>query len=326
MPGKHISLKGNIFSASFILLIVLNNNPFLLPGESISQTPPPPPDQFQAEMPSQSHEILAFHASQSHGISDEAASWISQGAYDEDFCVVDPYPPCTGIIAPYGFHSWDPDSDGYWKPPLFPSGSGLGHINLLFNNAIQAYESGQVQTAYLWLGRAVHIMGDMATPAHVNLDMHPFGEAYEDWLEMNGLANTHAWISAHPAGSAWDKRFTDLPGWAELNADLQSELNNASQVYGGRGSGQELWNSGPAGRDVILFRLMFLMAEEADNWDSNDVSGEKYHGDLASSAYLSQMRDVLFPLLIPYSAALIDYFEFAAVETEVYLPIIIGSS
>lgn len=64
------------------------------------------------------------------------------------------------------------------------------------------------------------------------------------------------------------------------------------------------------------------MAEEADNWDSNDVSGEKYNGDLGDAAYLTQMRNTLFPLLVPYCAALIDYFEYIAVEEEFYFPFV----
>ncbi|NIV35084.1 MAG: hypothetical protein GWN58_38205 [Anaerolineae bacterium] len=74
---------------------------------------------------------------------------------------------------------------------------------------------------------------------------------------------------------------------------------------------------------------MYLMAEEADNWDSDDVAGELYPGNLDDKAYLTQMRDALFPLLVRYSAALIDYFEWRAAvcaECSVFLPLAVRGS
>jgi hypothetical protein len=119
--------------------------------------------------------------------------------------------------------------------------------------------------------------------------------------------------------------FADLPDWVDLDADLQGQLDAASEFYGGRSSGQALWQLGPEGHDAVIFRLIFLMAEEADNWDSGDVAGERFPGDLEDEAYLTQMRDTLFPLLVPYCAALIDYFEWRAglcPERTVYLPLV----
>jgi hypothetical protein len=54
---------------------------------------------------------------------------------------------------------------------------------------------------------------------------------------------------------------------------------------------------------------MYLIAEEADNWDSNDVQGEQFHGDTTDPEYLAQIRDTLFPILAWQSTALIDYFQ-----------------
>jgi hypothetical protein len=265
------------------------------------------------EMPDESHRLLAEHSAVSHGLSGTAVDWIAQGAWDEDHCQFEPYPPCWPWI-PNGYHSWDPDTDGYWTEPAWwvEFGSGLAHADWLFAQAVQAQDSGDAEAAYRHLGRAVHMVGDMATPAHVNLDTHlpPFDmDPYEMWLGEGDLAPTRAWISQHPAGPEWDLDVSDLPAWAELGSDLQAQLEAASQVYGGRSSGQELWLLGPEGTDVVIFRLLYLMAEEADNWDSDDVAGEQFHGNLGDPAYLAQMRDVLFPGLVSYSAALIGYFE-----------------
>jgi len=66
---------------------------------------PPPPTPYAVEMPSETHRGLAIHAAESHRVTDMERDWIGQGAYDEDHCVVDPYPECTGLLAPFGFHS-----------------------------------------------------------------------------------------------------------------------------------------------------------------------------------------------------------------------------
>jgi hypothetical protein len=280
------------------------------------------------DMPDESHRLLAEHAAQSHSLTGSLVDWIAQGAWDEDYCEFEPYPPCWPWI-PNGWHSWDPDTDRYWELPGWGDvGSGLSRADGLFTMAVESHVAGDAEAAYRYLGRAIHILGDMATPAHVHLDTHlpPFDtDPYEMWLNEGDLTNTRAWIAQHPASPAWDLAFGDLPTWAELDSDLQGQLEAASQVYGGRNSGQELWLLGPEGRDVVVFRLMFLMAEEADNWDSDDVQGEQHHGDLDDPAYLTQMRDTFFPKLVRYSEALIDYFENRTAsepEARVFLPLI----
>ena len=281
------------------------------PGASRARRLQPAPS--SPDMPDGSHRLLAGHAAASHGLADPRLEWIAQGAWDEDHCAFEPYPPCIPWI-PNGYHSWDPDTGGYWtEPAWWPQfGSGLAHAGWLFDLAVAAHVAGDDEAAHRYLGRAVHMLGDMATPAHVHLDTHlpPFDmDPYEMWLNEDDLANTRAWIALYPAGPGWDLDFHELPAWDGLGADLQGQLEAASQVYGERGSGQELWQLGPAGHDPVIYRLMFLMAEEADNWDSDDVAGEQVPGDLGDPAYLARMRDTLFPLLVSYTTALIDYFE-----------------
>jgi len=299
--------KGTCILSLLCLFLALTAVP-VAGAASAAPSGPAAPD-----MPDRSHELLAAHAAQSHGWVDPQVAWIAQGAYDEDHCAFEPYPPCVPWI-PSGWHSWDPDTGQYWTEPAgWPDfGSGLAHADWLFGRAVEAHAAGNEEAAYLLLGRAVHLVGDMATPAHVHLDTHlpPLDmDPYELWLNEDDLANTRAWLDAHPPGPEWDLSFRRLPGWADLGSDLQGQLDAASGVYGGRGSGQELWELGPAGLDATLFRLLYLMAEQADNWDSGDVSGEQTPGDLSDPAYLAAMRDTLFPLIVPYGAALLDYFE-----------------
>jgi hypothetical protein len=263
-------------------------------------------------MPDESHRLLAEHAAISHGMTEPLVGWVAQGAWDEDHCWLDPYPPCLPGV-PNGLHSWDPDTGEYWtEPSWWPEfGSGLTHADWLFAQAIEAHGAEDTEAAYRYLGRAVHMLGDMATPAHAHLDTHlpPFDmDPYEQWLNEDDLSNTRAWLAGHPPGVGWDFDFHNLPSWEELDPDLQGQLDAASENYGQRRSGQALWSLGPVDHDPVVFRLMYLMAEAADNWDSDDVEGEQIHGDLDDPAYLTQMRDTLFPLLVSYTAALLDYW------------------
>ena len=309
------------FPALSLLLI-------LVPWPASGADPPMPQAPNAPQMPDESHRLLAAHAAQSHGLAGDPVTWISQGAYDEDHCRFESYPPCS-LWIPSGWHSWDPDTDQYWTEPSFwpEFGSALVRAGEALDRAVAAAVSSHARAAYLYLGRAIHLLGDMATPAHVHLDTHlpPFdSDPYELWLNEAGWANTYAWLAQQPPGPAWDLSFQELPAWSELNADLQGQLDAASQVYGGRSSGQELWQLGPEGHDVVIFRLMYLMAEEADNWDSGDAQGEQYPGDLGDPAYLVHMRDTLFPRLVPYSAALIDYFEYRTNPGQLlFLPMVV---
>ena len=119
-------------------------------------------------MPDESHRMLAHHAAESLGLPDALVNWISQGAWDEDNCRFSSYPPCIfNFYASTARHSWDPDTNGYWVwfDPGLVFGPGLEHANDLFSWAVDAYSLGNVEAAYLWLGRSAHLLGDMATPA-----------------------------------------------------------------------------------------------------------------------------------------------------------------
>ena len=263
-----------------------------------------------------SHSLLAEHAAKSYSLDEDQTGWISQGAWDEDHCSLAIYPPAGPLCfpgIPNGHHSWDPDSDLYWTQPEWwgDFGSGLSHASDLFGRALNAYHNGKIESAYLWLGRTMHLLGDLATPAHVLLDSHlpGDGDSYENWLSESNHENTLSWIESNPPGEEWNFSFHDLPTWEQLSYEVKIELNSASQRYGGRNTGRELWEQGPVGEEAVIFRLMYLIAEETDNWDSNDVKGEQFHGDVTDPEYLAQIRDTIFPILARQSTALIDYFQ-----------------
>lgn len=306
-----LRIHANSILVSLITITLLSYG--ILPGNAqileLDEEPPTP------QMGDVSHSLMAEHASSSYGLTNQQVEWVSQGAWDEDHCAVNPYPPAGPLCfpaIPSGHHSWDPDTNMFWDEPAWwgDFGSALRRAKILFNRAVAAYQNGQQTAAYLWLGRSMHLLGDMATPAHVLLDTHLPGDSdkYEAWLSAGGQEKTLAWISANPPGSEWSLEYHHLPTWGQLSEDLRAELDQASLLYGGRASGQELWQLGPEEEDPVIFRIMYLIAEQADNWDSNDFSGELNHGQLDDEAYLLAIRDALFPILTRQSTALISYF------------------
>lgn len=283
----------------FVLVFATTTVAAEIPPEDLNESKQP-------TLPDLTHQYLALHAAESHGNSSDQTVWIAQGAYDEDHQI----PPT------FGWHSWDPDTGRYWWSPT-GDGPALERANMLFGEAVDLYASDS-EAAWKLLGQSLHLLQDESTPAHAHADPHAciagIGDcdAYETWLGENNLVNTWTWIDAHPPGIQWDMHFTELPNWFDLPPEMQTQLEDANDAYGGRTSGQELWEAGPIGIDPVLFRLMYLMAESADNYNSGGTRvfpGEIYNGNLGDPSYLAEMRDDLFPYAVTYSTGWIDYFE-----------------
>lgn len=78
-------------------------------------------------------------------------------------------------------HFWDP-TNGAGLPPI--GQPALGYAQGLYDNALSSYEEehyneGFDTGAYHYLGRVVHLLGDMGVPAHVLLQEHISGDTYE---------------------------------------------------------------------------------------------------------------------------------------------------
>ena len=182
-------------------------------------TPPPTKEidsNDQPTLPDLTHQYLALHAAESHGNTPEQASWISQGAYDEDH----------QLIPTFGWHSWDPDNGDFWWSPT-GDGPALERANMLFFEAVTLYMTDQT-ASWMKLGQSLHLLQDMSTPAHAHADSHAclggIGDcdAYETWLGDDDLTNTWNWINNNPPGSNWDMVFSQLPAWVDLSTDYKN--------------------------------------------------------------------------------------------------------
>jgi len=313
------------------ILILFSSN-FVLTRRVFADEPTPTNDitsELEPTLPEITHQYLGSYAAESHGNSLDQIEWIGQGAYDEDH---QPFPM-------QGWHSWDPDNGDFWWFPL-SSGTALERANILFWQAVEMHQT-DVQGSWGLLGQSLHLLQDVSTPAHAHADSHicitnfypqPDCDYYETWLKFEDFINTLTWFNNNSPNQSWDMLYTEIPEWSELTPDLQIQLGGAFLEYGQRSSGQELWVLGPTGSDPVLFRLMYLMAEMSDSYSSGGkriFPGEVYYPPFVphtdDPVYLSEMRDTLFPFVIRFSTAWIDYFEHQLFQqnTNIFLPLIL---
>jgi len=85
-------------------------------------------------------------------------------------------------------HFWDPDT-GEGLTFLGITGiPALDYAQGFYEDALSAYEKEQYSEgfdtgAYHYLGRVIHLIGDMSVPAHVLLDEHVSGDTYEAYMQ-----------------------------------------------------------------------------------------------------------------------------------------------
>lgn len=301
-PNLLINLIGSVFhyfDKAFCIAILLH---FLLPIEKV--------DAFYAEL----HSLVAYEAALINGVPTEVGVYIGEpkyavssvrnsvcaGAYDED---ADRDPRLTsGISAWIGSLNW---GTHFWNPDAGPDGGQLlkvGDIpvNLEAKNAYQRakdlYASAKEayrddpETAYYLLGRVVHLLTDMATPAHVHLDVHisDASRTGDDSLEEYTAAH---YVS--PGLSAGRTAFeADFPILTLLPADYRN-----------------LADGGQPG-EPFLFRLFYDMAQAAKDIDSDDADGffdrgfrrgrsvPISHRDLQSAVLLCSGREFTLPPMV----------------------------
>jgi len=222
------------------------------------------------------HSLMAYEAAFINGSPSEMSVYVGgpktavtpgggicAGAYDED---AERDPRLTsGVSTWWGLLNW---GTHFWNPAGGPEGGLLETVetfpvNLEGRNAYQrarelygnakALYSEDPPAAYHLLGRVIHLLTDMATPAHVHLDVHisDAGETGDDSLEEYTASRyVFPGLSAGLAGFEADFPLGDL-----ASTDLT-----------------DLADGGYHG-EPLLFRLFYSMAEAAGGFDSDDADG-----------------------------------------------------
>jgi hypothetical protein len=236
-------------------------------------------DAFYPEL----HTLIAYEASDLGGVPsevhvfignparcfDSAPKSICEGAYDED---ADRDPRLTeGILTWWGLLNW---GTHFWDPEGGPRGGLLQKVgdipvNLEGRNAYQRardlYESAvslyddDPEGSYSLLGRVVHLLTDMASPAHVHLDPHISASS---WTGDDSLEEYTAFRYLLP---------DPVSGRATFESDFP--------IDGLRPADYELLPDGGHPEEPFLYRIFYAQAEAAADYDSDDANGSLDDGN-----------------------------------------------
>ena len=145
-----------------------------------------------ARLPGVPAEIADYIGNPDDPIADDSDDDICEGSVDEDTNRdVFSWEPAwwqSENVANWGQHFWQ--SEGGPEGGLLNAFFGLDWINAyqraqqLYNEAIAVY-SDDPSGAYYTLGKVAHLLEDMSTPAHVNLDIHVpvvSDDSYEEYF------------------------------------------------------------------------------------------------------------------------------------------------
>jgi len=121
-------------------------------------------------------------------LTSQKMGWIKQGAEEED------------IPIRWMNHFYDPNT-GFGLPGYAPANvwANLSLAQITYargdqtwQTAISAYVNGDEKRAFIALGHVLHLIEDMAVPAHTRIDTHAEGDPYEDWVKANVNKNYDA--------------------------------------------------------------------------------------------------------------------------------------
>jgi hypothetical protein len=108
---------------------------------------------------------------------------VQDGAEHEDLHdhVWDISSPCTTNT-----HFWDADDPDPNNPmdssPSCNSPNAWQKAHVLWGMALGEYHTGDLASAYEYLGHVTHLLADMTVPAHAHEETHVFADAFEDWM------------------------------------------------------------------------------------------------------------------------------------------------
>lgn len=163
---------------------------------SAGMVQPEPADAYQTAV----HPLIASYARMLYSTPEinAHASAIDSGAYHEDELDVvwDEYGiggACVTIT-----HFWDADRgpDDLVDSVFCDGYNAWQKARILWGMAVGEYLSGDLGSAYHYLGHVSHLLMDMAVPTHAHEDMHPTSDMYEDWLGVTEATLTSSELNS----------------------------------------------------------------------------------------------------------------------------------
>ncbi|MBU2415930.1 thermonuclease family protein, partial [Patescibacteria group bacterium] len=229
-------------------------------------------------------------------ISNQEMQWIIQGAKEEDTPIRwmnHYYNPITNKGL-WNFSSAKDWSKQNIRQMLYSKG------NQTWQKALQEYRNNNKKQAFIALGHILHLIEDMAVPAHTRLDPHVLGDPYEQWVKNNKPDNLNNNLLVKFANL--DTAFDELAKYSneyflskdtvDINENQFTEKIINKKIY--------LISKDNEGNNYKLIEKKIVVGKVFYNFDI------QVHADYHS---------LLAPKAISYSAGVIDlFFE----QTEAY--------
>lgn len=239
--------------------------------------------------------INLFNQKAGNKINDEEKQNIIQGSIDEDTparWMNHFYNPNTNKGL-YGFSSAK-------KWVNYPDSQEMYAVgDQSWDAALYAYADNDYNTAFLALGHVLHLIEDMAVPAHTRLDSHPEGDPLESWAEKYNPGFAREDIEYYDNLDAYFYNLASISNnnfFSEDTIDKKDiNLNNIKGViYSGvpLNCVQELYDN----------KKYCKIAVEEDLVDSNN--NKYFITDKINSDYYS----ILAPKAVSYAAGVIQLF------------------
>jgi hypothetical protein len=80
----------------------------------------------------------------------------------------------------------------------------------LFERAVRLHRAGRPRDAWFALGRAIHLLSEMAAPVHSSVVLHWYGDPFELYVEANARELRKLPLPALPAGAARARTAAEL--------------------------------------------------------------------------------------------------------------------
>lgn len=274
-------------------------------------------------------------------------SQIASGAFDEDEIGANPFGENSTLNHPSIRHFWAHSIPGFARAPddgLYLADSAPNRSQKYFTggvgfaggadgdwgqggglNAASAGEgitalmlqSGQEAKAAYWLGHVMHLLQDMAVPAHSHADPHldvagvsVDADPYHDWIDGHQFS-----IIPNPVTDRWSN-FNDFNTnrraqyYPQITTDSLTAIRSPEEIQNGLGGS-------------ALYTLFLQTADTSARYDTKDYDGSVDGGSVRGSeslysaierysrfteAVLNSQARVLVPLTVDAGAELLRYF------------------
>lgn len=235
-------------------------------------------------------------------VSAEEVRWLADGAEEEDYpalrCLNHFYQPSTerplvirGLWLGHSALQWSAESK--WQA------SGWGG-DFAWPSGVEALRRDDRRAAWLTLGHNLHLLADLASPAHVHNDDHAEGDGYENYVKQQ-LKNGRLKVA-------------DLPIKTGVNCKTASECLAAMAEYTERYALSKDWSAirdlpfgareDQSGKFYLEGRLLGKREAVSEYLTLDEEVYEAYWQDLA-------------PLVVAYGQRMIDlYWQEAGREPE----------